>query len=188
MEFNVNDINLYEFEVCLDLFSLFTAKSFKVYSADGREFCGIINAKKTNETLPFIEASTSFLKRPAQSKPVKGPSPVKTSRKPVPTVNVAIPPKPGLPVLPTNQIQHFKEFTSEGERLYLCDLCSYRSNDRSNMKKHVNFKHNENCPKFQCSMCTLQVKAKQQLKGHYMKVHSLPENVAKSATADSAQA
>ena len=184
MPMNFDDIALYEFEFCLDLFSLFIAKTFKVYSAESGDFCGLINASKTNEKLPDVQA----LKRPAPAKATKNPSPAKAPRKPASSASVPIPAqqKPSSTAGPPNQVQHFKEFISDREKLYLCDLCSYKSNDKSNMKKHVNAKHNENCPKFQCSMCPLQVKARPQLKNHYMKVHSLPESLAKSATNDSA--
>ena len=83
--------------------------------------------------------------------------------------------------------QHFREFTSEGEKFYFCDLCSYKTKDRGNVKKHINNKHNQNCVKYKCSMCGHEAKIRNNLKNHYMGVHKLPENVAKSATADAQQ-
>ena len=83
--------------------------------------------------------------------------------------------------------QQFREFTSEGKKFYFCDICSYKTKIRGNLKMHINNKHNQNCVKYRCSLCGYEAKLRNNLKYHYMGVHKLRKSVAKSATADAQQ-
>ena len=86
-------------------------------------------------------------------------------------------------------VKHYRELRDEtGAKVYLCDLCQYRSNQSNNMRKHVDLKHKEKCPKYHCSMCSnASYYQRSHLKPHYMKFHGLPESVAITATYDSQQ-
>ncbi len=79
----------------------------------------------------------------------------------------------------------FKElFTAKGEKLFMCDSCSYQCPKKSPMVRHVELKHNPNAKKFPCTMCSLQAKFRWQLHTHYVKVHNLPESAAKAIAAE----
>ncbi len=82
----------------------------------------------------------------------------------------------------------FQTFTSEsGGKMFFCDLCLYKSNQRGNIMRHYKVTHSQNCPKFKCSMCDVTLKEKNKLKPHYMKSHNLPESLAISAMRESVQ-
>ena len=178
-----------EFEFVFDQTLLSLFKSFAIHESGNNQLCGFLctkevdsftethklpnNSKRKFQIPKTVIKSSSSSAKISRALPISAPA-SKTS-------------DPGNFAIPDVNLNQFREFTSEGEKLFFCNLCTYSSNVKSNMKKHINLKHNENCPKFQCSMCSLQSKLRGQLKSHYMNVHSLPENVAKSAANDSAQ-
>ena len=176
-----DDSPLIEFNFSIDQSVLTLFKSFTINACGF--LCGFLN---TSESVALKTKSTPRRKLPIPKTGSNGKFPRTTS---LPTKACGVKaPQLTQPHLESNMdLNCFKEFTSEGEKLYLCNLCSYQSNIKGNIRKHINVKHNENCPKIQCSMCPLQVKVAGQLKIHYMRVHKLPEAVAKSATNDSAQ-
>ena len=67
--------------------------------------------------------------------------------------------------------------------LYHCELCPFTHANKANMNSHFKMKHDENAPRFNCTMCNYAPKIKQDLKKHYMKVHCLTPEVAKAAVA-----
>ena len=83
-------------------------------------------------------------------------------------------------------VNSFQESNSAGgKKLFLCEICPFRSHMRSAVKRHVFVKHSQNCPRFQCTMCDSVIKQKGNLKTHYLKRHMLTDKVATAAVADS---
>ena len=65
----------------------------------------------------------------------------------------------------------------------MCAACTYRTKDKSNMKRHVEKYHMEHS--FTCQTCGVAFLARSELKMHYMKKHNLSETVAFAAANDS---
>ena len=80
---------------------------------------------------------------------------------------------------PTKQM--FVSCVLDGAKTYMCTMCTYRTNDNSNMHKHTRGRHGDHLPSYKCSTCDFATPDKPKLKNHYMKVHSLGDMIAKAA-------
>ena len=174
-----------EFQFSLDQNAISVFKSFTIQASGF--LCGFLNAVEVHPSEVTLKTKAAPKRKLQTARTGNNEKLTRIMTLPTTAPVLKAPEtQPTKPRIVSNvDLNCFKEWTSEGQKLYLCNLCSYRSNDRGNIKKHINLKHNENCPKFQCSMCSFQSKVRGNLKGHYINVHGLPETVAKSATTDS---
>ena len=60
-------------------------------------------------------------------------------------------------------------------KVFICEICSFSSNSRAYVRKHVTLTHSANCPKFHCSLCGVVIKGKGNMKRHYVQVHLMTD-------------
>ena len=176
--------------------SLYETKCLPILSRIGgqnnsEELAGFLSIEQTSESVkvlnfrPNLLDASSAVKRPAAS---KAPQPKKKPALPV-VSNMGAPKvvNPVSTVQVTTPAQLFSDCIIDGKKMYICAVCSYRSNKMSNIKRHVDSNHNQNRSFFKCSTCGKTFTDRSPLKSHYIKVHSFEEAVAKAA-ADAATA
>ena len=77
--------------------------------------------------------------------------------------------------------QMFAECVINGQKTYMCTLCTYKTTYNSAIHRHGRSAHGENLPSYKCGSCNFASPEKSRLKNHYMKSHNLTEVVAKGA-------
>ena len=77
--------------------------------------------------------------------------------------------------------QLYSDCNIDGKKMFICALCSYRTNRKSNITRHVDSNHNQNRASYKCSTCTKKFLERNNLKNHYITAHKLAEVAAKAA-------
>ena len=120
---------------------------------------------------------TQSFPTPVKKKQIEKSDPSKVSSR-----NTSNLQKASTPVPNVLASEGFGECILDGEKLFMCASCSYKSKERYNMIRHVQCKHSDNPPCFRCRTCGNAFKEKNKLKNHYMKVHNLDSIAAKAAS------
>ena len=84
-------------------------------------------------------------------------------------------------VSPQPKTQMFAECMINGQKTYMCTLCTYKTTYNSAIHRHGRSAHGDNLPSYKCSTCDFSTPEKAKLKHHYMKLHNLGEVIAKAA-------
>ena len=76
---------------------------------------------------------------------------------------------------------------ASGKKVFLCEICNFRSNSRPAVKKHVFMTHSQKCPRYICMLCDAKIKERSNFKRHYVQVHKMGDVEAWTAVAQSSQ-
>ena len=60
--------------------------------------------------------------------------------------------------------------TQDGNLLYICEICSFKTKDKQSLKKHCMAVH-ENIKLFKCGLCDFQFAQRGNLKSHILTIH-----------------
>ena len=108
-------------------------------------------------------------------KPLKDARTVKTS--PTQITTFAVQPSPSVDV---SSLRRVLVDEQTREKIYQCTFCNYETKFSITIKRHIEMKHLPQTISYNCLQCSATFKAKQSLKGHYMRVHGLLEPAARA--------
>ena len=135
-----------------------------------------ISPRKVNNIQLLIpKAPLTQMKRPVSVTP-KAPQPKKMGYLGGQAVQTSLEP---TNVSPKKQL--WASCVLDGQKMFMCALCVYKTKNNSDIHRHCRTKHPQSMPCFKCRSCDFSTADRLKLKNHYMKSHNLDEMIAKAA-------